>query len=131
MAIMNGPTSVSIKIKDKALFRNINCMNLGIEKTTDKWKSLASLIFCFVLSSVLFGFSSQRNFQMLSAGNFLMEKMKPFWFCPFFPITAVMEGGKRQEIRDCLLVSQLTLQQLISGCVAPLEKPLLLLNLSC
>lgn len=46
---------------------------------------------------------------MLSAGNFLMEKMKPFRFGPFFPIATVVEGGKRQEIRDCLLVSQLTL----------------------
>lgn len=60
-----------------------------------------------------------------------MELLKPFWFGPFFPITTVTEGCKRQERRNCLLVSQLTLQKLISGCLGPLEKSFLLLNLSC
>lgn len=86
-------------------------MTSGMERPINKGKSLASLLFCFILFLVFhfFRFSSQRPFQMLSAENLLMEKMKPFWFGAFFPITAVTEGGKRQERRDCLLVSQLTL----------------------
>lgn len=68
MAVMNGPTSASIKIKDKALFRNIDCMTLGMEKTIDKGKSLASLSFCFILSSVCLDFLQRETFKCFLQG---------------------------------------------------------------
>lgn len=101
------------------LFRNANSMTLDMEKTINREIScLFAFLFHFVFC--LFGFSSQSPFQMLSAGNLLKEILKPCWFGPFFPITVVMEGQKRQETRDCLLIIKLTLTlaayQRLYGC---------------
>lgn len=121
-----GAASISIQTKD--LSSVLSCLFSGtlivqlwawIELVIfeEYLTSLTCLLFCFILCFDCLG-SLHSDFQMLSAENFLMELLKPFWFGPFFPITTVTEGGKRQERTHCLFISQLTLTLAAYQCLS-------------